>query len=126
MKVRHSLRLTVRGLLERAEHIIWSISGADLSMRELAQRDGLFGPIRVLERKSDGARLYCIGSSIQTMMLREGVSTFGYVHAAKLLLADAKSVLIVGGAGVLLTFDPPLFAGDRFTLSNQSDFTAFL
>ena len=68
-------------------------------MRELAQREGLFGPIRVLERKSDGARLYCIKNSVQTMMLPDGVSAFGYVHAAKLLLASAKSVLIIGGAG---------------------------
>lgn len=68
-------------------------------MRELAQREGLFGPIRVLERKSDGARLYCIKSSVQTMMLPGGVSAFGYVHATKLLLTGVKSVLIIGGAG---------------------------
>jgi spermidine synthase len=67
--------------------------------RELARRDGLFGPIRVLERKSDGARLYCINGSIQTLMLANGVSAFGYVHAAKLLAANANDVLIVGGGG---------------------------
>lgn len=67
--------------------------------RELAQRDGLFGPIRVLERKSDGARLYCINGSVQTLMLPEGVSAFGYVHAAKLLVANAQDVLMVGGGG---------------------------
>lgn len=67
--------------------------------RELARRDGLFGPIRVLERKSDGARLYCINDSIQTLMLPEGVSAFGYVHAAKLLVANAPKVLMIGGGG---------------------------
>lgn len=67
--------------------------------RELARRDGLFGPIRVLERKSDGARLYCINGSVQTLMLPEGVSAFGYVHAAKLLAAGANDVLMIGGGG---------------------------
>lgn len=67
--------------------------------RELARRDGLFGPIRVLERKSDGARLYCINGSVQTLMLPEGVSAFGYVHAAKILAADAQAVLMIGGGG---------------------------
>ncbi len=67
--------------------------------RELARRDGLFGAIRVLERKSDGARLYCINGSVQTLMLPEGVSAFGYVHAAKLLVGDARDVLMIGGGG---------------------------
>ncbi|WP_395645957.1 spermidine synthase [Terricaulis sp.] len=67
--------------------------------RELARRDGLFGPIRVLERKHDGARLYCINGSLQTLMLADGVSAFGYVHAAKILVAEAPNVLIIGGAG---------------------------
>lgn len=67
--------------------------------RELARRDGLFGPIRVLERKSDGARLYCINGSVQTLMLSEGVSAFGYVHAAKLLAGEARDVLMIGGGG---------------------------
>lgn len=67
--------------------------------RELTRRDGLFGLIRVLERKSDGARLYCVNGSIQTLMLREGVSAFGYVHAAKLLAANANDVLMIGGGG---------------------------
>lgn len=68
-------------------------------MRVLARREGRFGQIRVLERKSDGARLYCIDSSVQTMVQSDGVSVFGYVHAAKLLLAPAHKVLIVGGGG---------------------------
>lgn len=67
--------------------------------RELAQRNGLFGPIRVLERACDGARLYCINDSLQTLMLAEGVSGFGYVHAAKILAADAATVLVIGGGG---------------------------
>jgi SAM-dependent methyltransferase len=69
------------------------------AMKVLASRPGLFGPIRVLERKSDGARLYCIKGSVQTLMLAEGVSAFGYVHAAKLLAANARDVLMIGGGG---------------------------
>ena len=68
-------------------------------MRELARQRGRFGCIRILERKSDGARLYCIEDSVQTMIRADGVSMFGYVHAAKLLLGSARTVLIVGGAG---------------------------
>ena len=68
-------------------------------MRELARQRGRFGHIRILERKSDGARLYCIDSSVQTMVQPDGQSLFGYVHAAKLLLMPAHKILIVGGAG---------------------------
>ncbi len=68
-------------------------------MRELARRDGLFGPIRVMERQSDRARLYVIGHGVQTMVRPDGVSVFGYVHAAKLLLASARRILLIGGAG---------------------------
>ena len=67
--------------------------------RELACHAGLFGPIRVLERKSDGARLYCVNGSLQTLMLADGVSAFGYVHAAKILVANAPNVLMIGGGG---------------------------
>ncbi len=68
-------------------------------MRLLARRDGLFGPIRIMERQVDKARLYCIKSSVQTMALPDGVSAFGYVHAAKLLARDAQDVLLIGGGG---------------------------
>ena len=68
-------------------------------MHELTQREGQFGSIRVLERKRDGARLYCIKSSVQTMIGRDGVSLFGYVHAAKLLLKPSRTVLLIGGGG---------------------------
>ncbi len=68
-------------------------------MRVIARRDGLFGPIRIIERRSDKARLYCIDDSIQTMTRPSGVSLFGYVHAAKLLVRDAETILIVGGGG---------------------------
>lgn len=68
-------------------------------MRVLAHRDGLFGPIRIMERKRDKARLYCIKGSVQTMTLASGVSLFGYVHAAKLLVRDARTILIIGGGG---------------------------
>jgi len=68
-------------------------------MRVLARREGLLGPIRILERKSDGARLYCLKGSVQTMVQADGVSVFGYVHAAKLLLKSARTVLMIGGGG---------------------------
>lgn len=68
-------------------------------MKVLAQRDGIFGSIRVMERQSDRARLYCINGSVQTMVRPDGVSVFGYVHAAKLLLEPAGTILLVGGAG---------------------------
>lgn len=67
--------------------------------RELARRDGLFGSISVMERQSDGARLYCINDSVQTLMLPEGVSGFGYVHATMLLVAKARNLLMIGGGG---------------------------
>jgi len=66
--------------------------------REIATHYGLFGRIRILERMSDGALMYCLGGSIQTLMLKEGVSAFGYVHAAKLLVGDARQVLMIGAA----------------------------
>lgn len=68
-------------------------------MRLLARRDGVFGPIRIMERRSDKARLYCIKGSVQTMTQASGESLFGYVHAAKLLVRDAETVLIIGGGG---------------------------
>ena len=68
-------------------------------MRVLARREGLLGPIRILERKSDGARLYCLKGSVQTMVQADGVSVFGYVHAAKLLLKSARTILMIGGGG---------------------------
>jgi|CXWL01.1.fsa_nt_gi spermidine synthase len=71
-------------------------------MIELDRRDGPFGLIRILERRSDGARLYCIDQEVQTMVNREGESMFGYVHAIKLMAAGARSALLVGGAGASL------------------------
>lgn len=67
--------------------------------RELLQRNGMFGLIQVLERKSDGARLYCIDGSAHTFMLPDGVSGCGYVHAIELLAGKAQSVLMIGGGG---------------------------
>ena len=84
------------------------VSGGQLGLpagtltRLLARREGRFGSIRVLERKSDGARLYCMEGSLQTLMLAGGDSAFGYVHALKLLLGDARQVLLIGGAGASL------------------------
>lgn len=68
-------------------------------MRVIARRDGLFGSIRIMERQIDKARLYCIKGSVQTMTLPDGVSAFGYVHAAKLLARNARTVLVIGGGG---------------------------
>lgn len=68
-------------------------------MIELDRRSGTFGIIRILERRSDGARLYCIDSDVHTMVNREGDSLFGYVHAIKLMLRGARSVLLLGGGG---------------------------
>ena len=68
-------------------------------MRELARRASPFGVIRVQERHSDGARLYCLGAGVQTMVQPGGVSLFGYVHAIKLMLRGARDILIIGGAG---------------------------
>jgi len=68
-------------------------------MIEIDRRMGAFGTVRVFERSCDGARLYCIGASVQTMADAQGVSLFGYVHAAKLLIGAAQEVLIIGGAG---------------------------
>jgi SAM-dependent methyltransferase len=68
-------------------------------MIEIDRRQSLFGTVRVFERRSDGARLYCLGASVQTMAGPDGVSLFGYVHATKLLVRDARDVLIIGGAG---------------------------
>ncbi len=68
-------------------------------MIEIARHASALGTIRVMERRSDGARLYCLDQSLQTMTQRDGTSLFGYVHAIKLLLRDAKNVLIIGGGG---------------------------
>jgi spermidine synthase len=70
-----------------------------MTMRVIAQRDGLFGPIRIMERQRDKALLYCIEGSVQTMTQACGVSLFGYVHAAKLLVREAETILIIGGGG---------------------------
>ena len=68
-------------------------------MIELDRRETEAGVIRIFERRADGARLYCLDASVQSMVDAHGVSLFGYVHAAKLLLAHANDVLILGGAG---------------------------
>ncbi len=68
-------------------------------MRQIACQQGPFGQIRIMERLRDGARLYCIGDGVQTMSTPDGVSLFGYVHAIKLLIGNARSVLMLGGGG---------------------------
>lgn len=68
-------------------------------MRELDCRQGRFGEIRIMERRRDGARLYCTGDGVQTMSTPDGTSLFGYVHAIKLLIGTARTVLMLGGGG---------------------------
>lgn len=68
-------------------------------MKELDCRQGRFGQIRILERRRDGARLYCIGDGVQTMSAPDGTSLFGYVHAIKILIGNVKTVLMLGGGG---------------------------
>ena len=46
------------------------------------------------------ARVYFIDSS-QTMTARDGTSLLGYVHAIKILLGEARDVLLIGGGGAL-------------------------
>jgi predicted membrane-bound spermidine synthase len=68
-------------------------------VKELEKVQGRFGVIRVFERIADGARLYCIDASVQTMTRADGVSLFGYVHAINKLVDDAREILVLGGAG---------------------------
>jgi predicted membrane-bound spermidine synthase len=68
-------------------------------MREIECRQGRFGLIRIMERRRDGARLYCVGDGVQTMSAPDGTSLFGYVHAIKLLIGNAGTVLMLGGGG---------------------------
>lgn len=68
-------------------------------MREIDSRQGRFGLIRIMERLRDGARLYCVGDGVQTMAAADGTSLFGYVHAIKLLIGGARTVLMLGGGG---------------------------
>ncbi len=68
-------------------------------MMVIDRRPSPFGIIRILERRHDGARLYFLNQGLQTMVQRGGASLIGYVHAIKLLLGDAGSVLMLGGGG---------------------------
>lgn len=68
-------------------------------MREIDSRQGRFGQIRIMERRRDGARLYCVGDGVQTMSTPDGTSLFGYVHAIKLLIGTPRTVLMLGGGG---------------------------
>ena len=68
-------------------------------MKEIDSRQGRFGEIRIMERRRDSARLYCVGDGVQTMSTPDGTSLFGYVHAIKLLIGEASTVLMLGGGG---------------------------
>ena len=68
-------------------------------MQRLATRQGYFGKIRVIERRSDGSRFYLTGASLQTHVDKAGTSLFGYTNAMKLMLRGRRRVLMIGGAG---------------------------
>jgi spermidine synthase len=79
--------------------IVWDWKSQARAMKEIDRRQGKFGEILVKERLRDGARLYCVGDSVQTMTAPDGTSLFGYVHATKMLLGEVTDVLMLGGGG---------------------------
>jgi predicted membrane-bound spermidine synthase len=68
-------------------------------MIELARCPSPYGAIRILERESDGARLYNQAGALQTLAYPDGTSLFGYAHAIEILVRDRQRILILGGAG---------------------------
>jgi spermidine synthase len=68
-------------------------------MVELGYWPSVFGEIRILERKSDSARLYMIGDSLQSMATPGGISYFGHLHAIHQFTRGRREVLLLGGAG---------------------------
>jgi hypothetical protein len=70
-------------------------------VRRLERRVGGFGTIDIIERGSDGARLYLQDEQLQSFARPGGVSLFGYVQAmrAVLLQAGAQRIAILGAAG---------------------------
>jgi len=60
-----------------------------------------FGTIDIVERRSDGARLYLQGEQLQSMARPGGVSLFPYVQAMRsiLLHSRAQRIAVLGAAG---------------------------
>lgn len=72
----------------------------------LERRVGRFGTIEVLERRSDGARLYLQNEQLQSFAQPGGVSLFAYIQAMRsiLLQAGARRIAVLGcGGGTLGT-----------------------
>ena len=69
--------------------------------RHLERRVGRFGTIDILERPSDGARLYLQNEQLQSFARPGGVSLFSYVQAmrAVLLHSGAQRIAVLGGGG---------------------------
>jgi hypothetical protein len=67
----------------------------------LERRVGDFGVIEILERGSDGARLYVQNEQVESFALPGGTSLLGYVQAmrAVLLAAGSQRVAVLGSAG---------------------------
>lgn len=70
-------------------------------MITLATTSSEFGDIAILRSRKDGSHVYCQGGCIQSQADRNGVSLAAYVHAIYdlVLQADARNVLVIGGAG---------------------------
>src|SRR5579863_8530437 len=60
-----------------------------------------FGTFDIIERSSDGARLYLQNEQLQCLARPGGVSLFGYVQAMRaiLLQVGARRVAVLGAAG---------------------------
>ena len=67
----------------------------------LERRVGAFGTIDVIERGSDGARLYLQNEQPQCLARPGGVSLFAYIQAMRaiLLQVGARRVAVLGAAG---------------------------
>jgi spermidine synthase len=73
-------------------------------MRLLGRYQGKFGTIDVIERKSDGARLYVEEGIYQSQAMPRGELPFQYVRLMAGLLAQSTNVLLLGcGGGTLAT-----------------------
>jgi spermidine synthase len=74
---------------------------AGAGARRLERVVGRFGTIDVIERQSDGARLYVQDGQLQSFARPGGASLFAYVQAMRAVLvqAGAQRIAVLGGAG---------------------------
>jgi len=75
------------------------VLGVERAPRELARLASGFGAIRILERADDGAREYWQGQALHSLANPSGESLFGHIHAMAHLMRNARTVLVLGGAG---------------------------